>query len=751
VDIFHLLVGYFVFPPRIFWGIPDYKRCGHGTGRACQQERSNRKMTYTLLIIHMRYRIYRFFSLMPFYRQNVAAASSLGKIMTNTKLSLAEDRQKLGWLLGAVALVATPHVLNLAPVVMAYFSLLAMWYFAALYFKVPLPKRALLFLLTLAGAGIVLGHYHRFWGQEAGSSLFMVGLGLKLLEINTQRDAYLVVFLAFFVALTQYIFSQSIPMASYTLLAVVLLVAAMIGLNSNPSFPVKARLKMAVLMVAQALPVMALLFVFFPRIEGPLWELPDDSHAAKTGLGDSISPGSISRLALSQETAFRVDFEGELPAPKLRYWRGPVFWHTNGEKWTLLPTTPLAPGHKPQFADSFHRYLVTLEPHNQRWVFALDLPDIIPAELEQTSDLQLLAKADVTERKQYRLSSGTAYTTGPLNQGDIKKGLQLPANPGTRLEQLVKVWQEENPTPKRLVEKALRYFRDEPFYYTLNPPLLNGNTVESFMFETRRGFCEHFATAFVILMRIGGVPARVVTGYQGGQWNSIGRFLEVKQADAHAWAEVWLPVSGWTRVDPTAAVAPERIEHGVDVETQVALGEIRFNIGDGLATDFGLGAAWRRVRMVASTIDHAWDSWVLAYGTENQARLFQWLRLSDWRLLGACMSIGLVLTLLAAGWSILQKRPTHTDPAKRIYQKFAEKIAAHGFTLQRGEGPCSFAERIGKSSPILGKSAASITELYVRIRYEQFHEPNDLAKLRGLVKQLPKPNCELWHRLWNGH
>jgi transglutaminase-like putative cysteine protease len=673
--------------------------------------------------------------------------------MTNSKLSLTDDRQKLGWLLGAVALVAAPHVLNLAPEVMAFFSLLAMWYFAALYFKVRLPNRALLFLLTLAGAGVVLGHYHRYWGQEAGSSLFMVGLGLKLLEINTQRDAYLVVFLAFFVALTQYIFSQSIPMASYTLLAVVLLVAAMIGLNSNPSFPVKARLKMAVLMVAQALPVMALLFVFFPRIEGPLWELPDDSHAAKTGLGDTISPGAISRLALSQETAFRVDFEGKLPPPKLRYWRGPVFWHTNGEKWTLLPTTPLVPGRKPQFEDSFHRYTVTLEPHNQRWVFALDLPNVIPAELEQTGDFQLLAEAEVTERKQYRLSSGTSYTTGPLNQGEMKKGLQLPPNPGSRLEQLVKAWKGENPTPKRLVEQALHYFRDEPFYYTLNPPVLDGNTVESFMFDTRRGFCEHFATAFVILMRMGGVPARVVTGYQGGQWNSIGRFLEVKQADAHAWAEVWLPESGWTRVDPTAAVAPERIEHGVDVETQVALGEIRFNLADGLATDlgFGLGTVWRKARMVASTVDHAWDSWVLAYGTENQGRLFRWLSLSDWRLLAACLSIGLVVTLLAAARSILQKRPAHTDPAKRIYQKFTEKLAAHGFTLQTGEGPRSFAERIGKSSPDLGKSAASITALYVRIRYEQSDETNDLKKLRGLVKRLPKPRHEGWRRLWNGH
>jgi len=660
--------------------------------------------------------------------------------MTTQTLPLAEDRQKLALLLGAVLLVAAPHAQNLAPAVMAYFALLAGWRAVALYFKAGLPNKALLFLLTLGGVGVVLGHYHRVWGQEAGSSLFIVGLGLKLMEMKNLRDAYLVVFLAFFVALTQYLFSQSIPMAAYTLAVVVVLVAAMIGLNSDAVFPVRARLKMAAGMVAQALPVMLLLFVFFPRIPGPLWRLPDDRHSASTGLSDTLSPGSVSRLAQSQETAFRVDFEGALPPPKLRYWRGPVFMSTNGSRWSLSPEAPLDPARMPRFSGPAYFYTVTLEPHQQRWIFALDLPKSFPGEFTETAEYQLMAKSAVNERKQYRLASGVAYTTGPLSRRESQRALQLPAvQASERLKALVAGWQAENPDARQLVARALRYFREERFYYTLDPPLTEGNPVESFLFETRRGFCEHYATAFVVLMRLGEVPARVVTGYQGGQWNSVGGFLEVKQADAHAWAEVWLPESGWTRVDPTAAVAPQRIESGLSVATQLPDGELRFNLGERLNNNgFGLENLWQRARMLGASLDHAWDSWVLAYGMENQSRLFQWLGLMDWRSLVGWLALALGLAGAAAVWLVLPKRRASADPAKRLYEQFLDKLARHGWVQQTGEGALAFADRVARAAPELADPTARITALYLRIRYERAHAPDDLAKLRRLVAALPR-------------
>ena len=671
--------------------------------------------------------------------------------MTTANLSLATDRQKLGLLLAAVVLVASPHALNLAPAVMAFFSLLALWRVAGLYLGfISLPNKATLFLLTLAGAGIVLGHYHRFWGQEAGSSLFIIGLGLKLMELKTLRDAYLVIYLAFFVALTQYLFSQSIPMAGYTLGIVVLLVASMVGLNSNEAFPLRARLRMAGLMVAQALPAMALLFVFFPRIQGPLWEFPDDSHGAKTGLSDSLSPGSVTRLALSQETAFRVDFEGKIPPSKNLYWRGPVFSATDGRNWSPSPERPLGQGRKPRLSGDFHRYTVTLEPHNQRWIFALEMPDSFPDEFSQTADFQLMAKEAVVERKQYRLTSRTTFATGPLSEGEARRASHLPVPHSARLERLVQAWAEENPAPRQLADRALRYFREEDFHYTLNPPPTTGDPVESFLLETRQGFCEHYATAFVVLMRLGGVPARVVTGYQGGQWNDIGNFMEVKQANAHAWAEIWLEESGWTRVDPTAAVAPERIERGLDMDNQLAAGEIRFNLGEGRAGGKGLGwvKAWQGLRMFAASVDHAWASWILAYGSENQAHFMQQLGLLDWRSVAAWLGAGLFLLAGALAWLILPKRRASMDPTRRAYELFLKKLARRGLIPHIGEGPLRFAERAAHAAPDLAESLKLITRLYLKLRYERGHGPNDLKHLRRLVSALPGPR---WRgRPWTG-
>jgi transglutaminase-like putative cysteine protease len=657
-----------------------------------------------------------------------------------TNTALADDRDKLGTLLVAVVLVAAPHAFNLATAVMVFFGLLVVWRGAALYFKVKPPSTVVLFVLTLAGAGIVLGTYHRFWGQEPGSSLFIVGLGLKLMEIKSQRDAYLVVFLAFFVALTQYLFSQSIPMAGYTLAVVTLLVTAMIGLNSNSTFPLTARLKMAGMMVGQAIPLMVVLFIIFPRIQGPLWQLPDDSHTAKTGLSDQLSPGGVSHLALSQETAFRVDFDGELPPPKLRYWRGPVFWFSNGSRWNVSSENIIATGHQPKFNGRHYAYTVTLEPHNQRWAFALDLPDSVPDEFFETTDFQLITKQDVTERKQYRLSSGTVYHTGPISEREARKGLQLPKKISPRLTELANGWRTDNPEPKLVVMRALEYFRQEKFYYTLNPPALGSDPVDEFVFNTRKGFCEHYATAFVTLMRLAQIPARVVTGYQGGRWNSVGRFLEVKQADAHAWAEVWLAESGWTRVDPTAAVAPERIERGLDTESQAANGEIRFNLGE-----VGRGGRgwqfWGRARMFASSIDHGWDRWVLAYGPENQGRFLSWLGVLDWQVMAAWLAIVLTVLLGLATWLILPKRSRSIDPAQRLYQQFLAKTKTYGLIPHTGEGAQQFSDRIHQSAPQIADSAGQITRTYQKIRYEKCDNPtrnlNDLKILRRLIRRLP--------------
>ncbi|WP_434149111.1 transglutaminase TgpA family protein [Methylocaldum gracile subsp. desertum] len=651
--------------------------------------------------------------------------------------SFVPDRTQENLLLFSVFFVAAPHLLNLGWAIVLYFSLMAAWRFASGYRPALLPGRLLLFLLTLSGAALVYVDYHRFYGREAGSSLFLVGLGLKLMEMRNRRDVYLVVYLAFFVALTQYLFSQSIALAVYTLAAVALLISVLIGLNAGPVLSLKTQFRMAASLVAQAMPIMVVLFIFFPRIAGPLWKLPDDPSSAKTGLSDIIEPGSVSRLALSREPAFRADFEGPLPLPAERYWRGPVFWHTDGRRWTLPPERGRNTVQAPAFSGPAYRYTITLEPHQKRWVFALDLPKVFPENLAQTPEYLLLTPQNVGERRQYTISSYPNYRTGELSPAEREQGLQLPDRPSARMLRLVERWRRSSSDPKDIVNNALLHFREEPFVYTLNPPVIRDKPVDIFLFETRKGFCEHYATAFVYLMRVAGIPARVVTGYQGGQWNPVGKFLEVRQADAHAWTEVWLSEQGWTRVDPTAAVAPHRIEQGIDLDRQMADHEVSFSpVGRALAdAAFDLHDWYDQARLIWASIDHAWNQRVLSYNPENQKRFWEALGIVDWRGLITWLTALLILCGVLVGlWLRPRRKPKAADPAMAAYNRFLKKMAKNGLVKQTGEGPRDFALRAASERPEAKEAIGAITTLFLRIRYGRQADPRDIDQLRRRVR-----------------
>lgn len=657
--------------------------------------------------------------------------------MSTRVFSLETDRRSVELLVCSVALVVAPHIANLAATIMGFFALLILWRLAAARRKVSLPGRWILLLLTIAGAALVFAEYRRFYGREAGAALFTTGLGLKLMELRSGRDAYLAIFLAFFVGVTQYLFSQSIPMALYTLAIVALLVTTLISLNASEAFPLRRQFRMAASLTLQAVPLMLLLFLLFPRIPGPLWKLPDDQPQARSGLSDTIEPGSIGKLGLSQELAFRAQFEGTPPPPRLRYWRGPVFWHTDGFRWTLSVERGREKAPAPTLRGAPTRYTVILEPNQQHWVFALDLPSEHPGELRQTEEFLLLARDEIHERRQYRLASHTDYATGAITARARKLGLQLPSATPPRLKELVHGWKQKDTSDRALIDEALGYFRREPFYYTLNPPLTSGNPVESFLFDTRKGFCEHYATAFVVLMRIAGIPARVVTGYQGGSWNAVGRFIEVRQADAHAWAEVWLDGNGWTRIDPTAAVAPERIEYGLDVDSQVATGEIRFNPLDSALSDraLALGDLLRQARLIWDSVDHAWNLWVLSYGPENQARVMQLLGVVDWQKLAWLLTGSMVFALLVLAWFILPHGEHQPDRAQRLYGRFLRKLARRGLVKGPAEGALAFSRRVMAALPGEADRVGAITQLFLDLRYGRPGSPERLRLLHDLVKK----------------
>ncbi|MGH8552187.1 MAG: transglutaminase TgpA family protein, partial [Methylococcales bacterium] len=576
---------------------------------------------------------------------------------------------------------------------------------------------------------LIVFEHRSLIGINAGASFFLVSLSLKILEVKQVRDLYVVIFLCFFVAITQFLFTQSVFMMFYIVVMTVLLVAALIGLSSGAALAWKRRLKLAGLLVLQAIPFTIFLFILFPRIPSPRIGLA--SQTAQSGLGNSMQPGQISRLSQSSELVFRVDFKGSPPPPRDRYWRGPVFWHTDGTTWTRgnKPALPIPPV---RLFGPRYDYEITLEPHGRHWLLALDLPASQAPASSLNSEYVLSADKSVLERISYALVSYTQYNTGSLSDAERNLGLELPARPSPRMVALVDSWQGSATDAAAMVQKALNYFHEEEFYYTLSPPFYPNNPDESFLFESKRGFCEHFASAFVYLMRVAKIPARVVTGYQGGEFNTFGSFLEIRQSDAHAWAEVWLPDRGWLRVDPTAAVAPQRIERGIEsmlLDTQSLFGLNARYLAES-------GGIFESIRFAWSSLDHAWHQWVLTYSAFKQNEMLSRFGLEDLQSLVFSLIAALTACLALTAFFVLKPSGAHLDKALRLYRRFCRKLAKAGFDKRESEGASDFAQRIIAQRPELSHEILRITGLYHEIRYGRFHSGKDLKDLTQAIQGL---------------
>ncbi len=651
-------------------------------------------------------------------------------------MAAALRRVHIAWLLAGLSLVVVPHALRLPLWVPTCFVLLATWRLGALFRGWPLPgdgrwllshiKRV---LALAAFAGVYLS-YGAQMGRDAGTALLVVLVGLKLVEAGTRRDYYLLCFLGYFLVITNFLFSQSIPTALAMLLALAVFTAALVRFNDlNGRMSTSLCASLAGRLLAQALPLMLGAFLLFPRIDGPLWGLPKDAHSGLTGLDEEMSPGAISRLGLSDAVAFRVAFGGALPKPSQLYWRGPVLWDSDGGKWTRGEEMPQGPSPLYVF-DQAVDYTVTLEPHNRRWLFALEMPSSAPPGTVISPDLQLLAESPVTRRMRYSASSHPRFKVLESTPAALARALRLPARSHPRAIALAQRWREQAPDPRRIVSQALAYFREQPFFYTLSPPPLERDTIDEFLFDTRRGFCEHYAAAFTVLMRAAGLPARIVTGYQGGDYNPLGRYLVVRQRDAHAWSEVWLEGEGWVRVDPTGAVSPARVEQGVETALAEQLAIIPLGWGENAV----LMRWWRRARDTLDTINHGWNQWVLGYGERRQAQVMQKLgmgaptarRIAFWFVV-----VVTALTLATAAWGAL-RRESVQDPVKALYQRFCNKLARVGIRRHPYEGPVSFAARAYALRGDLAPRIKAITDVYVDLRYANA-EPG-IAVFRQLVR-----------------
>ncbi|MCM2311021.1 MAG: DUF3488 and transglutaminase-like domain-containing protein [Steroidobacteraceae bacterium] len=639
----------------------------------------------------------------------------------------------LSWVIAALGAALAPHVPFLPPWATLLTIAAAAWRWAADRRRWPLPPRWLRLTAVVGVTVAVLATYRTLNGIEAGTVFLAVMAGVKLLETRGSRDLTVLIFIAYFLLYAALLRDQRLPQLPYLLVVAVFATAALMRVHAGAAGDSgRDVLRRSGALLLQALPLALLLFVLFPRLPGPFWGIAT-ADQARTGLGDEMTPGDISDLSVSGEVAFRVRFAGELPPPAQRYWRGPVLHEFDGRSWRR-PRAQAFPLQDVQFLGEPVDYQITLEPTDRPWILALDMPSEWPErEAFRSYDFQLVAPRRLTEVSSFRLRSYPRFIAGAELPTSLRnKGLQLPPAGNPRSRALAReLVARHGADPLAITQDMLTMFREQPFVYTLDPPKLAENAMDEFLFETRRGFCEHYASAYTLVMRAAGVPARVVTGYQGGEFNPIGGYLIVRQSDAHAWSEIWVAGRGWLRVDPTAAVAPERIEQNLVralAEDESAPGRLR-----------DASPLWLQVELTWDVLNDFWNERVVRFNAARQMNLLEQLGIEDpdWRTLGLGLAASLaaffVTLSLYLAWRY--RDPPRDWPA-RLHAQVTRRLRARGMIPGAAEGPVAFLERAERACPDLARDLAAIRSLYVDLRYGPLPTDSDLRRLKHVVNRL---------------
>jgi transglutaminase-like putative cysteine protease len=577
--------------------------------------------------------------------------------------------------------------------------------------------------LTVTIAGGVLYAFDFRFGRDTGAALLAVMLALKLLETRRTRDARSVLGFSLFAIMAGFLQSQAPQILLLALLATVLILTAsarvtdfdLPGGTPPPSTGYRDLLSATGLLLLLSLPLAIAGFFLFPRLATPLWGLPDNAAEARTGLSDEMTPGDIANLFIDESPVLRVQFFGTPPPQYEMYWRGPVLGFFDGRTWSRSYWSSFRDGSELEALSTPLEYEVTQEPTDRRFRMVLDMPVAAPDGSSLGSDRAVTTRRPQIDLVRYRARSVLRYRLEP-NMGPAQQRAltDLPRGFNPRTQRLMDDWRAEGASPTQLVRRALNLFNAE-FSYTLRPSLLGRDSVDDFLFNTRAGYCEHFSSAFVVMMRAGGIPARVVTGYQGGRGNELGDYWVVRQADAHAWAEVWLEGSGWVRIDPTSAVAPERIERGSESldgpeSFWTRYSRPMFDAGD-----------WLR---------RGWNDIVLGFNAARQRNLLQPFGIAEASRaqLGAALLLSSGLALLVTVGLLLRRPRAQRDALAQAYAAFLRRLSRTGVTKLSHETALAFACRAATLLPTEGEEVVALSQRYTRLRYARSDDPEQAAQ-----------------------
>lgn len=646
-------------------------------------------------------------------------------------------RRPLLWLASALLFVLPPMFDGLA----AWVPMLLLLAIVTKFWMEPRGYR-LRFLplkLALVAAAVVaiFISYGAIKGIEPGVSLIVVLMSLKIFEAHTVREFHFMVMLGWVLCLCGFFLAQDLAIAVCIMAAFTLLTTALLqfyrGLAAGGIWP---PLRGALTLLVQALPLIVLLFLLFPRVTTGFRLLFTPNAATASGFSDRLSPGSVESLASSTAIAFRAEFpDGDLPLRATLYWRGLVMTQGDGMEWRSRETPPAAlhPTQELRIGKTIRQW-VTIEPHGAHWMFALDRPVTASPGAFLAPGNYLSSWQAIAKPRRYEVSSSFEPLHQDLEPRERKRVLEVPDSISPRVRELAQSWSAADSDPRAIVRRALDFFRTQRFRYSLSPGSYQNNDLEEFLFHRRIGFCEHYAASFATLMRLAGVPARVVVGYLGGEFNEMGHFYLVRQSDTHAWCEVWLPDTGWTRFDPTSVVAPERVSLGFEsfLERSATAGEMN----SGFTRTFARQPFFAKIRVTWQMLNYAWDSRVLGFDADMQQLLtnrigLPYLKPVSLLFFSAIIAFGFVVML--AAWMQLQAR-AQPDLVRSLYARFCAKAARLGAPRNPNEGPIDFARHAGRVLPQEAKRITTISNYYVALRYGRETESSTLQQFAREVQ-----------------